>query len=111
MVFLTGATGYMGQRLAGELLRRGHRVRALVRSGSEHKLPAGCEATVGDALQATTFANALAGCHTLVQLVDTPHPAPWKETEFRAVDLVSAKAFEEHAQVAENKSHAKTQRR
>ncbi|MEK6570662.1 MAG: NAD(P)H-binding protein, partial [Bacteroidota bacterium] len=49
-VFITGGTGYMGRRLIPELLRRGHEVRALVRNGSELKLPAGCPFIVGDAL-------------------------------------------------------------
>ena len=40
-VFLTGGTGYMGQRLIPTLMARGHRVRALVRPGSERKLPDG----------------------------------------------------------------------
>src|SRR5262245_35553675 len=41
-VFLTGATGYVGRRLAVELLRRGHSVIALARKGSESRTPAGC---------------------------------------------------------------------
>ncbi len=49
-VFLTGSTGFMGSRLAAELLRRGHRVRALARPGSESKVPPGCEVVHGDAL-------------------------------------------------------------
>ena len=49
-VFVTGGSGYMGQRLIARLLDRGHEVRALVRAGSEKKLPAGCVPVVGDAL-------------------------------------------------------------
>ena len=51
-VFLTGGTGYMGRALAEELVRRGHRVRALVRAGSEGKVASGCELVHGDALRA-----------------------------------------------------------
>ena len=40
-VFVTGGTGYLGRPLIRELLIRGHTVRALVRPGSEKKLPAG----------------------------------------------------------------------
>ena len=40
-VFMAGGTGYMGQRLITPLLGRGHEVRALVRTGSEKKLPGG----------------------------------------------------------------------
>jgi uncharacterized protein YbjT (DUF2867 family) len=88
-VFLTGATGYMGTALAKELLQRGHVVRALVRSGSEAKAPAGCEVVVGDALHADTYASRIAPCDTFVHLVGVAHPSPRKAAEFRAIDLQS----------------------
>ncbi len=89
-VLITGGTGYMGQRLIPRLLERGHRVRAVVRPGSEKKLCAGCDPVPGDALAGKSYAGAAAGCDTLVHLVGTPHPAPWKAGQFRAVDRVSA---------------------
>jgi uncharacterized protein YbjT (DUF2867 family) len=89
-VFITGATGYLGSALARELAARGHRVRALVRAGSERKLPSGVEAVVGDACDGATFASSVAGCDTFVQLVGTRKPAPWKEPSFRSVDRASA---------------------
>jgi uncharacterized protein YbjT (DUF2867 family) len=88
-VFITGATGYMGRRLGETLLARGHRVRGLVRTGSENRLGRGVEPVVGDALRAETFASALTPHDTLVHLVGTPHPSPWKADEFRRVDLPS----------------------
>ena len=51
-VFITGGSGYMGQRLIPRLLERGHEVRALVRPGSEKKLPPGCTPVFGNALDA-----------------------------------------------------------
>jgi uncharacterized protein YbjT (DUF2867 family) len=42
-VFIAGGTGYLGRALVPELLRRGHRVRLLVRPGSESRTPRGCE--------------------------------------------------------------------
>jgi uncharacterized protein YbjT (DUF2867 family) len=86
-VFITGGTGYMGQRLIPRLLQRGHDVRALVRSGSERKLPAGCAAIVGDALDASTYAHQVAPSDTFVQLVGVAHPSPAKAAEFRRIDL------------------------
>jgi uncharacterized protein YbjT (DUF2867 family) len=91
-VFVTGGTGYMGRRVVGEMLGRGHEVRALVRPGSEGKLPPGCEAVSGNALDEKSFAPRVAPADTFLQLVGVSHPSPAKAAEFRSVDLVSAKA-------------------
>ena len=91
-VFVTGGTGYIGSRLIPELVRRGHSVRALVRRGSENKLPAGAEGLVGNALEANSFADAIAPADTFVHLIGVPHPSPAKAAEFRGVDLVSIEA-------------------
>ena len=56
-VFVAGGTGYIGQKLMAKLLLRGHEVRALVRSGSEKKLPAGCRSVPGNALDGASYAN------------------------------------------------------
>lgn len=91
-VFITGGTGYLGRRLIPELLSRGHEVRALVRAGSEGKLPPGCEAVVGDPLDADSFAARVPPADTFVQLVGVPRPSPAKARQFREVDLVSIRA-------------------
>lgn len=91
-VFVTGATGYIGSHLIPVLLQRGHRVRALARQGSARGLPAGVEVIEGDALDAATFAGAVAPADTLVHLIGTPHPGPHKAASFRAVDLPSVDA-------------------
>jgi len=90
-VFMTGATGYIGRHLIPELLRRGHTVRALVRSGSEKKLAQGALAVRGDALDGATFVDQIAPSETFVQLVGVAHPSPAKVAEFRSIDLVSAR--------------------
>src|SRR6478752_4366229 len=69
-VLLTGGTGYIGRRLIPQLVTRGHLVRAVVRPGSEGKVPAGAE--------------------IVVHLVGTPHPSPSKAAEFEALDYVAA---------------------
>ncbi len=90
-VFITGASGFMGRALSAELVRRGHRVRGLVREGSEVRVAAGVEATVGDPLSAQSYAHPVEGVNTLVHLVGVSHPSPSKAAEFRSIDLVSAK--------------------
>jgi uncharacterized protein YbjT (DUF2867 family) len=86
-VFITGGTGYMGRSLIPALVGRGHEVRALVRPGSESKLPEGCSVTVGDALDAVSYAARVPPADTLVQLVGYPKPDPRKAQQFRDVDL------------------------
>jgi uncharacterized protein YbjT (DUF2867 family) len=78
--------------LIAELVRRGHRVRALVRESSRGKLPAGCEAVVGDALNVEDVARALGNADTLVQLVGRLNPASWRADDFREVDRASCLA-------------------
>lgn len=91
-VFITGGTGYIGQLLIPRLLESGYAVRALVRRGSAQKLPAGCEAMIGNALDAATFADQVRPSDTFVQLVGVPHPSPAKAAEFKSIDLASVRA-------------------
>src|SRR5437868_7655166 len=91
-VFVTGSTGYIGRPLIGALLDRGDAVHALVRPGSEHRLPAGATPHAGEALDAATFAAAIPRGATVVHLVGTPHPSPSKAEEFERVDLQAIRA-------------------
>lgn len=90
-VFLTGGTGYMGQRLIPLLAAKGHKISALVRKGSEQKLPSGCTAVFGNALDRATFISQIKPADTFVQLVGVAHPSPSKGEEFRKIDLVSGR--------------------
>jgi uncharacterized protein YbjT (DUF2867 family) len=73
------------------LLGRGHEVRALVRPGSENKLPSDCTAIVGDALNSTSYVSQIAPAETFVQLVGVSHPSPSKAAQFRDIDLASGR--------------------
>ncbi len=99
-VFVTGGTGYVGRPLITQLLERGHEVHALVRPGSEGKLPAGCQAITGDALDGRSYAAKIAPADTFVQLVGVSHPNPSKAAEFRNVDLASGRSAVEAAKDA-----------
>jgi uncharacterized protein YbjT (DUF2867 family) len=90
-VFITGGTGYIGSSLIPLLIERGHRVRALVRLGSNAKLPADCEVVSGDALEANSYRKLIRPADTFIQLVGVPHPSPAKAAQFRAIDLVSGR--------------------
>ena len=65
-VFVTGGTGYMGTRLIPLLRKRGHEIKALVRAGSETKLPAGATGVVGAALQTNSYTEHVRGADTFV---------------------------------------------
>jgi uncharacterized protein YbjT (DUF2867 family) len=89
-VFITGGTGYIGSRLIPRLLNRGHKVSALVRPESQSKLPPGCDAVPGNALDATSYRERVKSATTVIQLVGVSHPSPAKAAEFRSIDLVAA---------------------
>lgn len=91
-IFITGGTGYVGRELIPRLLERGYEVRALVRRGSEKRLPRGCEPVIGNALDTSSFAERVQSFDTFVQLVGVPHPSPAKAAEFQSIDLASARA-------------------
>src|SRR6185295_4856179 len=75
-------------------------VHALVRPGSEARLPTETVRVPGDALDAATFAAAIPAQATIVHLVGTPHPNPSKAAEFQRVDLGSIRATTTAARLA-----------
>ena len=82
----------MGRRLIAELQGRGHQIRALVRPGSEGRLPVGCAYVLGDALSAASYAQHVPPADTFVQLVGVSDPSPRKAKQFREIDLASGRA-------------------
>ena len=96
-VFIAGATGYMGSKVAAELVRRGHAVKALVRPESLNRLPRHCLAVVGNALDGESFRGAIGDVDSYVQLVGVAHPSPSKARQFREIDQ---KSFEESLKAA-----------
>ena len=99
-VFVAGGTGYIGRPFVAALLARGRPVRALVRPGSEGKLPPDAVPVVGSALDADSFRGSIPPAKTFVQLVGVSHPSPAKAAEFRSVDLASVRASAEAARAA-----------
>ena len=52
----------------------------------------GCEGVTADPLDADSYRDRVAPSDTFVQLVGVSHPSPAKAAQFRAIDLVAAKA-------------------
>lgn len=91
-IFVTGGTGYIGSRLVGKLLERGHHVVVFVRPGSEHKVPSGAVVISGNPFEAKSLRPHIpAGC-VFVQLLGVPHPSPRKRAQFYAIDLPAVQA-------------------
>src|SRR5690242_21735918 len=61
---VTGASGFLGWHVARVLIERGHRVRALVRSGSRAD-GLDLETVTGDLRDAESLQRAIAGCGLL----------------------------------------------
>jgi uncharacterized protein YbjT (DUF2867 family) len=92
VVYISGGTGYIGSRLIRILLQKKISVIALVRDGSEKKLPSGVDAIVADPFSPESFASTIPKGSTFIQLLGVPHPGPKKKDLFRTIDLASAKA-------------------
>jgi len=94
-IFVTGATGYIGGRLAPRLLERGYRVRCLARSAAKLRARpwAGrerVEIVEGDAGDGARLEAALRGCTAAYYLV---HSMDAAGPEYRACDLALAETF------------------
>ncbi len=64
LVFITGATGFIGSRLAGQLVARGDRLRCFVRATSDASRlrQLGAEVVTGELLDEAALRLGLAGC-------------------------------------------------
>lgn len=71
LVFLTGATGFVGGHVLKRLLADGHSVRALVRDPAKTKLQAGNKLTVvqGDVAEGTGLDEGIKSCDAVIHLV------------------------------------------
>ena len=99
-IFITGGTGYIGSRLIPLLANRGHQITAVVRPGSESKIPTGISAVSADPLMDGSYTEAIRGCDTFIHLIGVPHPSPAKAAQFRAIDLPSIQVAVKGARTA-----------
>jgi nucleoside-diphosphate-sugar epimerase len=100
-IFITGGSGYIGNRLIAALLKKKIGVRALVRKGSEQKIPPGAEIISGNALDASTFEKEIGDSETFIHMIGVAHPSPSKKQQFLEVDL---KSIQESVKAAKGKN-------
>jgi NADH dehydrogenase len=87
-IFVTGATGFVGNAIVRQLLAAGHTPRCLVRRGSEGKLTQpGVEFHPGDALDPATLAGALDGCAAVMHLVGIIREIPQRQVTFQRLHV------------------------
>lgn len=98
LVFLTGASGFLGAHVLRELRAAGYAVRALVRAGTAR--PGECEAVAGDLTRPADFVQALAGCRYLIHCAALYSFAPRDRARMHAVNVTATAALLEAARLA-----------
>jgi dihydroflavonol-4-reductase len=98
LVFLTGATGFVGSHVLQELLAAGYRVRALVRDPAT-RIP-GCETIAGDLERAGELTPALRDCRYLVHCAALYSFAPRERKAMQRVNVVGTETLLAAAHVA-----------
>jgi uncharacterized protein YbjT (DUF2867 family) len=99
LILVAGATGYVGTRLIHELLRRGHRVRAMARRPAELRIrPWLDQAQIvpGDALDASSLPLALDGVESAYYLIHNMSGG----RRYRDLELAAARNFGAAARAA-----------
>jgi UDP-glucose 4-epimerase len=100
LIALTGATGFIGQYLLGELSKRGYRIRVLLRR--PHVLPINCSsAVIGDLAKPINMMAALSGVDTVIHSAAlTPTMSGVPENDFRLLNTAATAALAQAAQRA-----------
>ena len=101
-VFLTGATGYVGRHVVRDLIKSGYAVVALVRKGSEPKLPEGIAGSItvvhGDVRNPESYRDALQSCNAIINLPGLLREFPKRGITFEGVHFLGTKFLVDEAQ-------------
>ncbi|MGD0337645.1 MAG: NAD(P)H-binding protein [Bacteroidota bacterium] len=94
-VFITGGTGYIGRQVIRDLVAGGCGVRALIRTGSEAKLPRECSSNIsivfGNIEQADSLPGLMNGCDAVIHLPGLIREFPRRGITFRGVQYYGSK--------------------
>lgn len=84
-VFISGGTGFVGEHLNRELLRRGHELRLLTHR--RRQVTEGIEQIEGDVTRPETFEEAAMGCDAVINLVGIIREFPFKDVTFKKLHI------------------------
>ena len=92
-VFITGATGFIGQRLVSALLEQGVRVRAMIRPGKEtdKRIPQACEQVSVDLTDVDTLTGIVAECTAVIYCAGSVRGR--NLTDFSVANIMGVKAM------------------
>lgn len=98
-IFMTGATGYIGQHLARELLAQGNDVVALVRSEEKARklTAAGAACVIGDLNDKASIQKGMAGCEAVFHLAAYARVWPDEKAIFQEVNIAGTRTILEAA--------------
>jgi len=99
MIFVTGATGFVGNHLVKTLLAFDQKVRCLVRPGSENRLRHSVEIVKGDIFSAD-LAEKMSGCKALIHLIGIIREFPKKNITFNRLHVKATQVAIEAAKKA-----------
>lgn len=101
VVFLTGATGFVGSHVLRELHDAGYAVRALVRPGhAERSGPSGVSWIAGDLENVGAFARELRGCRYAIHCAALYSFAPRDRAQIHAVNVAGTESLMAAAHLA-----------
>lgn len=101
VVFLTGASGFVGSHVLRALLAAQYRVRALVRPGSRALPPLeGCMTVQGDVLRPGELVQAMVGCRYLVHVASLYSFSPGMRRQMHAINVQGCAGILEAAHMA-----------
>lgn len=99
-VFLTGATGFVGSHILGELLAAGYHVRALARTGDSRLAHDNVQVVTGDLRKPGDFVRAVDGCRYVVHCAALYSFSPSDRALVRSVNVTGTAGVLEAARVA-----------
>jgi hypothetical protein len=96
-IFITGGSGYIGTSLLKSVDLNAFHVTALVRPGSEDKIPPGIEINLGNIFEPEQWESRVPNNCIFIHLLGVSHPSPAKAKLFEDIDLRSVEICSEIA--------------